>query len=156
MAFAQIILQCRAAAPVEVTSLSSGKQKARLRIYRKRDYKNKEGKYDSDFFTVETFLQSKIDFLKNYVEKNTPLIIEGEPRIDSYTNKDGKKVEAFVINLNNAYFDGPRPSASPAQNGGQNGTHRFNQNAPQKSAAQELDEYVAQNNGGDSEELPFA
>ncbi len=56
----------------------------------KRDYKNKQGEYDTDFFEVE-YYDEKAKILNQYCHKGDLVYLECSARRDNYIDKDGKK-----------------------------------------------------------------
>ena len=56
----------------------------------KRDFKNKDGEYDTDFFNI-TLWGSQADFIQKYAEKGTKILISGRLTNNEYENQDGEK-----------------------------------------------------------------
>lgn len=100
---------------------------ARFSLAVKRDFKNKEGKYESDFINCVAF-DKRAETLSKFVKKGQEVALEGNWRTGSY-EKDGVKVytnEMFISNFsfiggqaagnnsasvqdNNTGFDGMTP-----------------------------------------------
>ena len=55
----------------------------------KRDFKNKNGEYDTDFINVELF-NGAATFASNYCKKGDLVYVAGGVRQDKYTDKEGK------------------------------------------------------------------
>lgn len=55
----------------------------------KRDFKNKNGEYDTDFINVELY-NAAATFTTNYCNKGDMVYVAGGVRQDKYTDKDGK------------------------------------------------------------------
>lgn len=55
----------------------------------KREFKNKQGEYETDFINVE-FYNKQAEFLSKYCLKGDLVLIEGGIRIDKYIDKDNK------------------------------------------------------------------
>ena len=81
---------------VEVKQSQGGKAIARTGIAVKRDYKNSEGKYDSDFLNVVAFGTTG-DFLQKYFDKGSMVAITGKIQTGSYKNKEGATVYTIDI-----------------------------------------------------------
>ena len=56
----------------------------------KRDYKNKEDKYDTDFFNI-TLWGSQADFINKYAKKGTKILITGKLINNEYETENGEK-----------------------------------------------------------------
>ena len=56
----------------------------------KRDYKNKEGNYDTDFFNI-TLWEAQADFINKYASKGTKILVSGRLINNEYEAEDGTK-----------------------------------------------------------------
>lgn len=54
----------------------------------KRDFKNKNGEYDTDFFNI-TMWGNQADFIKKYAKKGTKVLLSGRLTNNEYQDKDG-------------------------------------------------------------------
>ena len=79
-----------------------------------RNYKNSEGKYETDFFEVRVFGRSA-DFVEKYFKKGMKADIIGRLQQERWTDRDGKNQSATRIVADTVEF-GESKSAS-----GQNG-----------------------------------
>lgn len=77
-------------ADVERKSTQSGVSIANFRIAVKRDYKNKDGNYDSDFINCRAFRQTA-ESIGKYFMKGSRIAVMGKWVSDSYEGNDGKK-----------------------------------------------------------------
>ena len=66
----------------------------------RRDFKNKEGKYDSDFFTF-TVWGNQAEYLEKYSGKGTRIAIAGKIQNNNYEKQDGTKVYSDDIQVEN-------------------------------------------------------
>jgi single-strand DNA-binding protein len=57
----------------------------------KRDFKNKEGEYESDFINIVVFKHSA-KYLESYAKKGTQIELTGRIQTRNYENNDGNKV----------------------------------------------------------------
>lgn len=57
----------------------------------RRDYKNKEGNYDSDFLTFSVW-NNQAEYLNNYGKKGDKIIISGKMQNNNYQNQNGDMV----------------------------------------------------------------
>lgn len=69
----------------------------------RRDRKEKDGTYASDFINIVVFGHSA-DFLGNYAKKGNKVGIIGRIQTGSYENKEGNKVYTTDVIANNAYI----------------------------------------------------
>ena len=81
-----------------------------------RKYKNKEGKYESDFIPI-VMSGSTAEFVNKFFTKGMKIGIIGEIRTGSYTNKDGVKVYTTDVVVDSAEF-----VTSKGENQNQGGT----------------------------------
>jgi len=65
----------------------------------KRDYKNKEGSYDSDFFTFSIW-GNQAEYLEKYAQKGDKILICGRLQNNNY-EKDGETVYSNDIQVEN-------------------------------------------------------
>lgn len=93
----------------------------------------REGQPDADFFNCTAFGKQG-EFVEKYLKKGTKVIIEGRLQNDNYTNKDGMKVTATGIVLDNIEFCESKKNEQPTEK--------------QKQEWEAIDNL-------DSEELPF-
>ena len=62
----------------------------------KRDYKNPQGEYETDFINISTFGNTS-EFISKYCKKGDRIMIEGNIRNSKYTDKEGK--ERYITNV---------------------------------------------------------
>lgn len=55
-----------------------------------RDFKNKNGEYDTDFIPIELFGQSA-EYCQSYINKGMKVLIQGSLRVDRFENNKGEK-----------------------------------------------------------------
>lgn len=91
----KVIMMGRLTRDPEVSSSTSGTTFARFSIAVDRKIKV-EGQPDADFFTCTSF-GKQAEFIERYLKKGTKIVITGRLQNDSYTNKDGQKVNATKI-----------------------------------------------------------
>ena len=76
---------------------------ARFNLAVRRDIKNKEGNYDSDFISCIAYGKTA-ELLSKYTEKGSKLLITGRITTGSYENTEGKKVYTTDILVNTIEF----------------------------------------------------
>lgn len=84
----KIILKGNLCKDIEVKETLLGKKMVSNSIGVRRDFKNANGEYDSDFINIIVFGYS-CDYLNNYAKKGTPVLIEGRLQTGSYQREDG-------------------------------------------------------------------
>lgn len=81
----------------ELKYIGTGTAVATNTIAVERDYKNKNGEYETDFINIEVFGKSA-EFASNYIEKGNLVTVNGSLRIDKY-EKDGQTVYYTKVNV---------------------------------------------------------
>lgn len=76
---------------MEVRELPSGKKNGKTTIAVRRNMKNKEGKYDSDFIGIVAW-DKKCEYISEYAKKGAKVEIVGRMETGNYQDKDGKTV----------------------------------------------------------------
>jgi len=98
---------------VEVRYTQDNKPVANGSIATQRNYKDKDGKYPTDFINFTAF-GSTASFLEKYGQKGQKFLIEGEIRNNKY-EKDGKTVYSNQFVVNSVEFAGSKSNNSPVQ-----------------------------------------
>lgn len=96
------ILMGRLTKDPEITSTTNGTSIGRFSIAVDRRYK-REGEPEADFFTCTSF-GKQAEFVGNYLKKGTKVVITGRIQNDSYTNKEGQKVNTTKIMVEEIEF----------------------------------------------------
>lgn len=115
---------------------------ARLSLAVNRKWK-REGEPDADFFNCTAF-KGQAEFIEKYLKKGSNVLISGRVQNDNYTNKDGQKVYAVNIMIEEIEF-------AESKNAGQQDTNQRQQDRP----AYTNDGFMTIPDGAE-EELPFA
>ena len=87
----KILLSGRAVAEPEIKFLTDGKAVCTFKLAVRRDFKNKNGEYESDFFSCVSFGKTG-ERIGEYVKKGDLFPIWGKSQNRNYDNKDGVKV----------------------------------------------------------------
>lgn len=114
---------------------------ARLSLAVNRKWK-REGEPEADFFNCTAF-GKQAEFIEKYLKKGYKVLISGRVQNDNYTNKDGQKVYAVNIMIEEIEF-------AESKNAGQQDTNQRQQDRP----AYTNDGFMSIPDG--EEELPFA
>ena len=80
---------------------------ARFSLAVRRDYKNKEGEYDSDFIEVRLFGESRANLAK-MIKQGTVLSIVGSITVDKY-EKDGATLYSTYVRAESVGFTPSQP-----------------------------------------------
>jgi len=88
---------------VELRTTKNGTNIARFGLAIRRDVKNSEGKYDSDFVNCVAY-GNIAEVIEKYHHKGSSIIIEGRIQSGSY-EKDGVKINTTDIVVNKIHFD---------------------------------------------------
>jgi len=75
---------------------------------------HREGQPDADFFNCTAFGKQG-EFVERYLKKGTKVIVEGRLQNDNYTNRDGQKVTATGIVLDNIEFCESKRNDQPTE-----------------------------------------
>ena len=105
----------RITADPEVKVTQSGKSILIFSLAVQRDYKNRSGEYDTDFFRCVAY-QSAADYLGKYAKKGDMLAVSGALRQNTYENRDGKKVSSVEISVSSVQILSRKKSA-PTEDG---------------------------------------
>ena len=114
---------------------------ARLSLAVNRKWK-REGEPDADFFNCTAF-KGQAEFIEKYLKKGSKVLISGRVQNDNYTNKDGQKVYAVNIMIEEIEF-------AESKNAGQQDTNQRQQDRPSYTN----DGFMSIPDGAE-EELPF-
>lgn len=114
---------------------------ARVSLAVNRKWK-REGEPEADFFNCTAF-GKQAEFVEKYLKKGSKVLVSGRVQNDNYTNKDGQKVYAVNIMIEEIEF-------AESKNAGQQDTNQRQQDRP----AYTNDGFMSIPDG--EEELPFA
>lgn len=86
-----VLLIGRIAGKLELKEINNDKKVLNLTIAVKRDYKNQNGEYESDFINTQVWNKQAENLIK-YCKKGDLISLEGRIKTESYQNNEGKKV----------------------------------------------------------------
>lgn len=75
-----------------------------------RSYKNKEGKRDYDYFTLEAWGQTA-ELIGRYFDKSAWLTVRAEARVDKWADRDGQNRYKTVFRVEEVFFGGGNRTA---------------------------------------------
>lgn len=84
---------------LELKHTGNGKEYLAFNIAVRRNYKNAEGQYDTDYFPVVVY-GATAKYLNDYSGKGMKVAVSGSLRTRSYVNKDGQNVRVTEIIAN--------------------------------------------------------
>lgn len=89
----------------ELRSTQSGLKITSFTLAINRNFKNKEGKYDTDFLNCQAF-KNTAEFIEKYFKKGSMMAITARAQTRNYDDNDGKKrfVTEFIVE--EVYFAG--------------------------------------------------
>lgn len=100
---------------IELKDLGNDKKVANFSVAIKRDYKNANGEYDSDFFNCSAFGNTAI-FLSNYFKKGSEILIIGHLQNNQWETESGEKRTATNIIVENVEFCGNKQNNTDNNN----------------------------------------
>jgi single-strand DNA-binding protein len=77
----------------------------------RRNFKNKNNEYDSDFLNCVSY-KNTADFINKYFKKGDMICVEGRVQVRNYDDKDGNKKYVTEIVVESAEFVGPKKEES--------------------------------------------
>ena len=99
---------------VEFKQSASGTGVARLRLAVRRNFKNQQNEYESDFINCVAFGKTA-EMISQYFNKGSKIAVDGRIQTGSYDNKQGQRVYTTDIVIENFYFIESRKQANNQQ-----------------------------------------
>lgn len=99
---------------VEFKQSASGAGVAKLRLAVRRNFKNQQNEYDSDFINCVAFGKTA-EMIAKYFNKGSKIAVDGRIQTGSYDNKQGQRVYTTDIVIENFYFIESRKQANAQQ-----------------------------------------
>lgn len=87
----RIVLSGNVCKDIELRNTTSGVEAVSNTIAVKRNYKNANGEYDTDFINFVAY-KNNAEYLNKYVRKGAKILIEGRINTRNYENEQGNKV----------------------------------------------------------------
>jgi len=84
---------------IELKETNSGVKYTRFSIAVRRNYKNEEGEYDTDFFNIVAWRKTA-EFISEYFGKGKRIAISGKLQNSKYTDKEGNERTSTEIIAN--------------------------------------------------------
>lgn len=111
----KVIIAGRLVADPELRTTASGKAVANFTVAVRRNYKSKNGEYESDFVSCQVWGKTA-ETVAKYFAKGSEIAAEGSYTNNNYTDRDGNKRYSVVITVKEIVF-GEKNKNSPAARG---------------------------------------
>lgn len=108
-----ISLMGRLTRDVELKVIDNGTSISKFSVAVNRDFKNKDGEYEADFFNCVAFKHTA-DFVKTYFKKGQMIGLTGRVQIRKW-DKDGENRYTTEIIVSNVSFAGEKRNPEQAQ-----------------------------------------
>lgn len=89
---------------VELRETATGKQVAKFNVAVRRDFKNSDGLYDSDFLNCVAY-GNLAETIGKYFHKGSGIIVLGHLQTGSYEDQDGKRIYTTDVIVESIEFD---------------------------------------------------
>lgn len=103
----KVIIKGRITKDLELRYTTSNTEVLKFTLAVKREYKNGNNEYDTDFINCTAFKNNAI-FISKYFEKGSEMILEGKIQTGSYDDKDGNKKYTTDVIVDRAEFCGSK------------------------------------------------
>lgn len=107
MALNKCILQGNLCKDIELLQTNNGGTYLRNTIACQRNYSKENQERQSDFINIVAYGKSA-EFLKNYFNKGSQILIEGRIQTGSYEKQDGSKIYTTDIVVERVFFCGTK------------------------------------------------
>lgn len=99
----KVILIGRNTKAIELKQTPSGVSVAQFSIAVKRNFKNADGEYESDFFNCIAY-RNTAELVSKYVGRGDLIAVDGKLQTRNYTDKSGRKVYVTEVIADNVEF----------------------------------------------------
>ena len=99
----KVILIGRNTKAIELKQTASGVSVATFSIAVKRNFKNADGEYESDFFNCIAY-RNTAELVSKYVGRGDLIAVDGKLQTRNYTDKSGRKVYVTEVIADNVEF----------------------------------------------------
>lgn len=99
----KVILIGRNTKAIELKQTTSGVSVATFSIAVKRNFKNADGEYESDFFNCIAY-RNTAELVSKYVGRGDLIAVDGKLQTRNYTDKSGRKVYVTEVIADNVEF----------------------------------------------------
>ena len=106
-----------------IGNIESEKTYTKISIATTRQYKNRDGEYECDWFNAVAF-NSTADFISKYFSKGDMILAEGCIENNDYIDKDGNERHTFSFIINTVEFCGK--NTADKNNNSKNNKGKYN------------------------------
>lgn len=99
----KVILIGRNTKAIELKQTTSGVSVTQFSIAVKRNFKNANGEYESDFFNCIAY-RNTAELVSKYVGRGDLIAVDGKLQTRNYTDKNGRKVYVTEVIADNVEF----------------------------------------------------
>lgn len=99
-----VVQKGRMVADPEIRQFEDGSKVCNFRLAVRRDFKNRDGEYDSDFFNY-TAGGPTADFIEKYGAKGRMCLVTGALRSRKYTDRDGNNRTDISVRVERFEFE---------------------------------------------------
>lgn len=103
----------------------------------KNDFKNADGEYDSEFINIVVWRQTA-EFLNNYADKGSKVLVEGRLTTRSYDKQDGTKAYVTEVVAEKVELLDSKKTANNEQKAAENQQKETEQSDPFKEFGSEI------------------
>lgn len=107
----KLTIMGRLVADPELKSSSADLPVTNFSIACDRNYTDKNGKRETDFFNIVAWRHTAT-FICNNFQKGNLILLDGSLQTRSYNDKEGNKRTAYEMIVENAYFTGERKKSA--------------------------------------------
>lgn len=111
----KIILKGRITKELELKELDNDRKVVNFNIAVRRDYKNENKEYESDFFNCSAF-GNTANFLVNYFKKGQDLLLIGHLQNNQWETESGEKRTAINVIVESVEFCGNKQENNKTEN----------------------------------------
>ena len=117
----KVVLVGRIANDIDLhyTAGENAKANARFSVAVNRRFKNADGNYEADFIRCVAW-DRNAEFISKWFHKGDMIVVEGNIRTGSFTNKDGQKVYTTDVYVDSVEFGGSKNSGNASASASQN------------------------------------
>lgn len=134
----KIIVIGRTVKDVELRQTQGGTSVANFTLAVKRDFKNSQGEYETDFLECVCW-GKKGEVINQHVKKGQQICVSGAMQTRTYQANDGSNRKVHEINVSDFTFIGNQPQeTSRQQNGYNQGMQEYNQRVEQRQSNQQF------------------
>lgn len=135
----RVIMMGRLTAEPECKNTQSGTTFCRFTIAVDRDFADKGGDRQADFFGVLAW-RGTADFVSNYFHKGQLVAVQGRIQTGSYTDKDGNKRKSWDIVADQVYFAESKRDSGENQQAKKNVNVEYEDHQPAETFVQVSDD----------------